>query len=384
MAGERLFLLDLLKLLLYIAVALTHPNSRGNHTNSHMATIYEIAKLADVSIGTVDRVIHNRGRVSVETTDKVNRIIKELNYKPSVYARGLALSKTFCFGVLMPSPEQDGGYWQLPEIGIQKASNELKVYGIQVKHFFYDKYSRDSFKKTCQSVLDQNLKVDGLLIAPALSKDVEQFLGRIPPSLPYVFFDSYVPNARCLSHIGQNSFQSGVLSAKLMSILVRRSGPVAVMHVLPEDYHIEDRVNGFCSCFGRRPDNPLVVYDADRELDERIFHSVTEAILRDHPDTAGIFVPHASVGQVAEYLREHPPAFKPHLIGYDLTPENRTHLRNGILDFVISQRSEMQGYYGIQTLYRHLVLRESVAKETVLPLDIVTKENMECYLNANA
>jgi LacI family transcriptional regulator len=225
--------------------------------------------------------------------------------------------------------------------------------------------------------------VDGLLIAPVLSKDVEQFLGRIPPSVPYVFFDSYVPNAKCLSHIGQNSLQSGELSAKLMLLLLRRSGPVAVIHVLPEDYHIEDRVNGFRSYFEKHSIDPLVVYDADRGLDERIFYSITETILQEHPDTAGIFVPHASVGQVAEYLQEHPRAFKVHLIGYDLTTENRVHLRNTIMDFVISQRSEMQGYHGIYTLYRHLVLREAVAKETILPLDIITKENMEYYLGAN-
>lgn len=348
-----------------------------------MATIYEIAKLAKVSIGTVDRVIHGRGRVSKETADKVNRIIKDLNYRPSFYARGLALSRTFCFGVLMPKPDQDGGYWQLPEIGIRKAWRELNVYGIRVKQFFYDKYSHDSFRKVSRSVLAQNGKLDGLLIAPVLSKDTERFLERIDPSMPYVFFDSYVPGVNCLSHIGQNSLQSGALSAKLMLLLLRRNGPVAVIHVLPEDYHLEDRVEGFRAYFKKHSRNPMVVYDADRIQDERIFQRVTEAILMEHPDTAGIFVPHASAGQVAQYLREHPPATKVHLIGYDLTPENRDHLKSGIMDFLISQRSEMQGYQGVQALYRHVVLREPVAKETVLPMDIVTKENMDYYTDGH-
>ncbi|HEX9935322.1 MAG TPA: LacI family DNA-binding transcriptional regulator [bacterium] len=347
-----------------------------------MTTIYKIAQKARVSIGTVDRVIHERGRVSKATTEKVQRIIREFNYRPSVYARGLALSRTFCFGVLMPHPEQDGGYWALPEVGIKRALDELKVYGVRIRRFFYDKYSHDSFRKACRTVLDSKSTVDGLLIAPVLSEDAETFLRDIPPSLPYVFIDSYVPKARCLSFIGQNSFQSGVLSAKLMLLCVRSPGPVAVIRILPMDYHIEDRINGFRSHLQKYGVNPIVVYDADCRQGERIFQSVTQTILTEHPGLTGIFVPHASVGQVAQYLQEQGLTAKVHLIGYDLTQENRLHLQSGILDFVINQQPEMQGYRGIQALYRHTVLREEIAKESILPIDIVTRENLDSYSGA--
>ncbi len=346
-----------------------------------MANIYEIAKLAKVSIGTVDRVVHHRGRVSKETEFKVKRVLRELNYRPSVYARGLALSRTFCFGVLMPKTVQDDGYWQLPEIGIKRASEELKVYGIRIKYFFYDKYSHGSFRKTCHSVLHSNPQVDGLLIAPVLSKDAESFLQQLPQSVPFVFFDSYIPNARCLSFIGQNSFQSGVLSAKLMRMMLCGNGPVSVMRILPEDYHIEDRVNGFRAFFETHCQNSLKVYNADRIQHKNIFQSLTKTIQDDNPDLEGIFVPHACVGQVAKYLQKDPPKQRIHLIGYDLTLQNRKFLKDGIMDFVISQRPEMQGYRGAYSLYRHVVLKDKIEKNTVMPIDIVTKENVEYYQN---
>ena len=58
-----------------------------------MATIKEIAALAGVSRGTVDRVLNDRGAVNPETAEKIRKIAKELDYKPN--RAGLVLS--FCF-----------------------------------------------------------------------------------------------------------------------------------------------------------------------------------------------------------------------------------------------------------------------------------------------
>ncbi len=52
-------------------------------------TVIEIAKRAGVSIGTVDRVLHNRGRVSEETRQRINAIISEEGYQPNPLARHL-------------------------------------------------------------------------------------------------------------------------------------------------------------------------------------------------------------------------------------------------------------------------------------------------------
>jgi LacI family transcriptional regulator len=340
-----------------------------------MATIYEIAKLAKVSIGTVDRVIHKRGRVSKATEDKVNRIIHELDYKPSVYARGLALSRTFCFDVLMPRSNQDGGYWHLAEIGIQKALEQLDVYGIQIRNVFYDKYSHRSFQEACQTVLNQVDDTDAILIAPVLSKDAEQFIRQIPPMIPYVFFDSYLTNAKNLSFIGQNSLQSGIVSAKLMGMIIRGGGPVAVVNILPEDYHLLDRIKGFQSFFLKNFKNPLIQYTADLSRNEDELVSLTQVILDENPEIEGIFVPHACIGQMARFLYKHSTTHRIHLIGYDLTHENREFLEKGVLDFLISQHPETQGYRGIYSLYRHVVLKEKVENSIIMPIDIIMREN---------
>ena len=55
--------------------------------------IVDIAKMAGVSVGTVDRVIHNRGRVSEENRKKVQAILEMVHYQPNLMARSLAASK---------------------------------------------------------------------------------------------------------------------------------------------------------------------------------------------------------------------------------------------------------------------------------------------------
>lgn len=62
--------------------------------------IYDIAEEAGVSIGTVSRVLNNRGRVKQETRDKVLEILKKYDYQPSAAARGLVTKSMRTIGIL--------------------------------------------------------------------------------------------------------------------------------------------------------------------------------------------------------------------------------------------------------------------------------------------
>ncbi len=348
-----------------------------------MTTIREIAKKAGVSIGTVDRVIHNRGRVSRNAKEKISKIIKECNYKPNVFASHLSLAKNYTFAVLVPEPAQDGRYWELPLKGMQKAAEELKPYKVRIRYFHYDKYSETSFFKAGEKFLRNRREIDGAVIAPVLSHAAETFLEKIPSSLPYVFIDSTVPNTRCLSFIGQNPFRSGVLAAKLMYMLTGDGGSVAVTRIVPQDYHLDDRVNGFLAFFDNRPSVRLVIYEADRKSDESAFAHLTPRIMKENPDLRGIFIPIALGHQVAEILKRKQPGRKVHVVGYDLVEANLPYLREGWIDFIISQRPEIQGYQGVYLLYQHLLLKNAVPRILNLPLDIVTSENLEDYLGSS-
>lgn len=65
-------------------------------------TIKDIARMAGVSAGTVDRVLHNRGDVSVISKKKVQNVLDKIEYHPNMFAIGLAAKKNIYFFALYP------------------------------------------------------------------------------------------------------------------------------------------------------------------------------------------------------------------------------------------------------------------------------------------
>ena len=65
-------------------------------------TIKDIARMAGVSAGTVDRVLHNRGDVSEKSKEKVQKVLDEINYQPNVFAIGLAAKKKYVITCMIP------------------------------------------------------------------------------------------------------------------------------------------------------------------------------------------------------------------------------------------------------------------------------------------
>lgn len=279
----------------------------------------------------------------------------------------------------MPLPSQDSGYWSLPLRGINRAMESLSGHKIDLKYFFYDKYSQGTFSVVGEEVLKANL--DGLLIAPVLSRVFDKFIQQIPPTLPYIFFDSFIPGANFVAYIGQDSFQSGLLSGKLMHLLVPPRASVVAIKVMPEDYHIEERVNGFLAYFRNFPYIPVHVYEMHGNIDKEGCDRLVRKILNDHPDLKGIFITNASTHKIAEAIKELNLAAgdRIRIVGYDVIENNVRLLKEGIIDFLISQQSERQGYEGIINLYRHVVLEEPIEKKIIMQLDIVTKENIDYY-----
>jgi LacI family transcriptional regulator len=342
-----------------------------------VTTIKEVAERANVSIGTVDRVIHKRGRVSKKTEEIVRRILEELDYKPNIFAKHLRLSRTFAFGIVLPRAHQDSAYWSLPVRGITKAQNELSLQKVKVRYFFYDKYSKTPLTGVRRDLFAS--KLDGLLIAPVLSKVFDSFVKEIPVGLPYVFFDSFIPNASYVSFIGQDSFKSGILSARLMQVLIGGQGSVAVIRVLPDDYHINDRVNGFLSFCKKHPAIESRVYEVDATKSKGNRQKVFKQIMYENTTLNGIFVTNASTHEIADYIGSQSFQRKIHIIGYDLIEENIRYLKKGVIDFLISQQSERQGYEGIYALYKNVVLKERLEKNIMMPLDIICNENVNYY-----
>jgi LacI family transcriptional regulator len=336
-------------------------------------TIREIAHLAHVSIGTVDRVIHNRGRVAPETAEKVRRIIEETGYRPNIHARHLSLAKSYRFAVFTPEKFQDCGFWELPQGGIDRITEELSVFNISIDWYSFDRNSEHSFLETARKLLEAD--PDGVLLAPVLLEPSRQFCRSLQGTVPFVFFDSYLPGTGALAYIGQNSYASGLVAAHLMKLLVDNPSRVAVLQARKNDLHICKRIEGFLSCF-EQTEMPAVFTEEHLD-DQEICNGFLSRLLQEQESWEGVYVANAAVGRVANFLGKRHPEIR--LIGYDIIGESTTHLKSGTIDFLISQKPQLQVYYGLMLLYRYVVLKQRAIEDMVMPIDILTRENIDFY-----
>jgi len=163
-----------------------------------------------------------------------------------------------------------------------------------------------------------------------------------------------------------------------MKMLIDDNGDIAVIRVLPEDYHINLRTEGFQSYFADHTCmNNIQVYNWQENEDLNNINALIEEIVNINSNLQGIFVTNALTYLVASYIKSNNLEKKIKIIGYDLVKENVAYLKNSVIDILISQSPITQGYQGIQLLYRKLVLNHDIDDRIMMPIDIVMKENIE-------
>ena len=292
--------------------------------------IKDIAKMADVSVGTVDRVLHGRSGVSEASRKRVEEILEKLNYQPNMYASALASNKKYAFACLLPQHDT-GEYWTEVENGIHEALTTYSDFNITVKLSYYDPYDYRSFARAARDIVE--LKPDGVMFAPTAPQYTTPFTNQLEElNIPYIYIDSNIKEAPALSFFGQNSHQSGYFAARMLMLL---AGEDAQM------------------------------------LDD---------FFRTHPTLKNGITFNSKAYIIGEYLQKHQKTDF-NLMGYDLLQRNVDCLKQGSIFFLIAQQPTLQGFDGIKALCDYLILKKEIARENFMPIDLLTKENIEYYYN---
>lgn len=354
----------------------------NNNNNNKLYGIKEIAKSANVSIATVDRVIHNRSGVSTKTRDKINAIIKKLDYKPNLLARRLASKKVFTLATLTPGVSKETAYWEVLLKGILQAEDEISQFGIKVEKYFFDQSDKASFVKQAGLLLKS--KPDGVLLAPIFIEESIKFTQSCQQlNIPCVYINSDIPNQDSLCYIGPNLYHSGYLSAHLISYLVGKKDQILIVNISKEienHHHILRKAEGFRAYFKEHDKPNLIITNDIRQTDYASVEKVIDSTLNANPGIKVIFVTNSRVATVAHYL-EASGREDMLLVGYDFLPDNIEYLKRGVIDFLICQKPHEQSYRGMMTLYQYLVFSSTVEKVHFMPIDIITRENYLFYKN---
>jgi LacI family transcriptional regulator len=350
--------------------------------NEDKLRIKDIARLANISAGTVDRVLHNRGEVRIETREKVLKIIDELGYTPNLLAKSLALKKTFRVCVLVPFSDEDNRYWNKPLEGLERAKHEIKDYSTKVEISTYRIDNEAEFEKKLAHLIDSG--PDGIIFSPHFVECSTRLAEQCRlKGIPVIYLDSNISSDGVIGYFGQNAFLSGYMAARLMSYGLQKNANVMVLKLAKNKAsfsHITKREQGFLSFF---VDNPLlgvrtISVDIDLMTGDNP-ETVLSEIFAEEKEISGIFITNSRAHVIAPVLKK---ILQKHilLIGYDLVEESIPYLEEGLIDFLICQKPEEQGYRSVMAMFNYLLLKKPVDRMNYSPIDIIMKDNYQFYL----
>lgn len=344
-----------------------------------MITIKDIAKEANVSEGTVDRVIHNRGGVSKKTEAKVKEILEHHNFSVNPVASALAMKNKHLISVLIPEYNDSDLFWKMPNLGILKAATDVKNFGVQVQSFTYNQYDRKSYLNTFKVLLET--KPTAVIMVPNFSKETRLIVDQLEAlNIPYLFLNIDIEGFKNVSFVGQDSYTAGYIAGKLMHLKNPISSEFLIIqsrHNITKNNAVSNRIEGFNDYFLK---NKIQSKTQTLKIENLNNLEETRVIINNYlkNDTAikGLFVPSSRIYSVVNCL-ETSVLKKIDLIGFDNTPQNIDCLLNDSVSFLISQKPFDQGYESIRLLTDYLIHNKIPSTKIHLPIDILMKENVK-------
>jgi LacI family transcriptional regulator len=160
-------------------------------------TIYDIAKLLQLSPATVSRALNDHPAISSQTKTMIANKAEEMGYRSNMFASNLRRQRTNTIGVIVP--RLDSAFMSTVLAGMEKVANESN-YNLIISQ------SLESFKKEMANAKTMfNSRVDGLLVSLASdTDDLEHFNTFFRKGIPMILFDRVLPQKNCTSIVIDN------------------------------------------------------------------------------------------------------------------------------------------------------------------------------------
>ncbi|NJM25779.1 MAG: substrate-binding domain-containing protein [Bacteroidia bacterium] len=227
---------------------------------------------------------------------------------------------------------------------------------------------------------------DGVLVAPIFYDEALPFFDQCKAQdIPYVMFNTHIPEVPAISFIGQNLYQSGRVGAELMMMGQHQPGKFAVLH-LDEDIHnavhLREKERGFREYCQEKSNGSFTVTTQDHTHPGHPgFEGEIAQLVRD-PELRGVFISTSKGSFIVAGLIEKLGKKDFRVVGYDLLDESLQYLRHGTIDFLINQNPKRQAFVGIGHLVNHLLFKKSSPPVTLFPLEVITPQNVDSYLSS--
>ncbi len=350
---------------------------------SKHVTIYDVAAACGLSKGTVDRVIHNRGRVSEESRQKVLKTIKELGWKPDEYAQILGTRTKYNIVCIMPQ-WRAGDYWGKIKEGFLEEAKVVERYGITVEILPYIDGNKESFNNACKSALDA--KPHGIVIRPLYPEELSiDFINSLKKlSIPYAYVDNLLVNDKdYLTYYGVDFAKSGRLGAYLLTEGCKSPGDILIIRIIRGEGVVSDptkvrRENFVEYIHDRYPDTNIYYIKIDPDHTTEAYE-LLDSFFHEHPEVRNVAMLNSRIFLMASYIKKRKlKDFR--LIGYDNTTANLEALESGAVTYLITRHTSQQASLCIKAMTEFLLHQNLPAqRDNYMHMNVLTKYNLENF-----
>ena len=291
--------------------------------------IKDIAERSGVSVGTVDRVLHNRPNVSKPAREKVEKALAEMDYKPNMYASALAYNRSYTFYCIIPKHESEA-YWEEIEEGATAATENRRDFRVKLKMMYYKRFDTDTFVKTTSECLKAN--PDGIIIVPSKLDLTREFTDQLHErDIPFILLDSFMPDLKPLAFYGQDSFQSGYFAARMLMLIAQKETEIMMMKQMRNgnvaSKQQENRETGFRHYMHDHfPEIKITEVNLPLDDTKQQYDAVLDDFFKSHPHVHHCITFNSKAHLVAEYIQRSNRR-NLQIMGYDMVPKNEECLR---------------------------------------------------------
>lgn len=314
-----------------------------------MTTLKEIADLAGVSRGTVDRVLNHRGSVNPKTAEKVMSIVQALNYQPNRAGTALAAQKKkYKIGVIVFG--RNNPFFDEVMRGVHSKSDELKSYGITTI------IRRVDFDVRAQlDAIDELMAegISGIVLAPYNDRTIcERIDELVNDGIPVVTVNTDIEGSHRMAYVGSDYYRGGCIAAGLFALST--SGDISLGIITGSNNVLchTERIRGLQSTLADVYPRIRVNGILENHDDEIESYTVTRQFLAEHPDTGALFFTAAGIYGGCKAVSES--GLHPRIITFDEVPTTLELIKKGTVLATISQQPYKQGYRSLDILFEYL------------------------------
>jgi LacI family transcriptional regulator len=337
--------------------------------------IKDIARALGVSIGTVDRALHDRPGINPMTRAKVLKMAQTLGYQPNFAARHLKLKRKMRISVHLP--RQIATFFDAVRDGIQEAAKPFQS-SIEVHFRTYPRLGEGDLELFAETLQDST---NGIIVTPGHPADLKPWIRKAARAhIPVVCVATDAPGTERLAAISADAFTSGAMVAELLSGFAQGAASVLIVTGDLSVVDHAEKVNGFRTFLGKA-NSPLHVAGViEAHDDPEKARELTREFIAAHADIGAVYVSTANCIPVIEALQHAGRLGRIPIITTDLFPALAPLIREGKVLATVYQRPKTQGRMAFQALYQFLVQGTCPLLRYRLPPHIVLRSNLDVFL----